>query len=218
MVNKQTTFCSIYDGDYGGSMAHLLQNEGMINVNPENLLEVDIIVFNGGEDIATSIYNENPIYTHQKMPSIRDKLEIDIFNSVRDAPKLKVGICRGAQLLNCLNGGSLWQDVNNHEHDHDMTVLEMGVIMKCTSTHHQMMIPGKDAIILAIANESTLKRCEYAEIRGKIKDDIEIVYYPNTHSLCIQGHPEYVPNTAFASYCIGLMVQYLAEITNLCAA
>jgi len=42
--------------------------------------------------------------------------------------------------------------------------------------------------------------------------DTEIVWYPSTGSLCVQGHPEYVPTSEFATFCIDLIVHYLEEI------
>jgi gamma-glutamyl-gamma-aminobutyrate hydrolase PuuD len=210
----KTTFCSLYDQNYTGTMTAFMRQLGYHQVEPKDFENADIIVFNGGADIGSSIYGEKPIdYRSPFEPSKRDQTEIDIFKL--SPSQLKVGICRGAQLLNCLNGGTLWQDVNQHHHDHMMTILASNEQMVTTSTHHQMMRPNlKTAKILATANLSTLKVSSLDKFQNQIpEDDIEIVYYPDTYSLCIQGHPEYVPNSKFAKYCSDLIAYYLKEIS-----
>ncbi len=195
-------------------MHSLLKNAGMIPVNQVLMDEADILVFNGGQDIGTSIYNEKPIWPHRipNNPSPRDTTEIGIFQRFSDPSVLKVGICRGAQLLNCLNGGALWQDVNNHGRDHTMTILETGVTMPITSTHHQMMRPARGAEIIATASESSRKQAQHEllEVVVNSGDDTEVVYYGDTNTLCIQGHPEYVPGSVFADWCLEQMHKYLA--------
>jgi Peptidase C26 len=186
----------------------------------------DVIVFNGGADIGTQIYGEHPIGRGiPEKPSPRDVKEMDIFYKYKGGDKLLVGICRGAQLLNCLNGGTLWQDVNNHGRSHMMTILASGQKMWITSTHHQMMRPHKSGQVLAVADCATYKYSDpdhWSAKGGALfaddHKDTEIVWYPATGSLCIQGHPEYVPGSEFADYCVDLMFHYLQEVQIKCAA
>ncbi len=222
----KTTFCSLCDGDYSGSMIALLKRAGMTYLRNQ-ASDSDIVVFNGGADIGTSIYDEQPINRSiPYKPSPRDEEEIRIFSSIKFAPVLKVGICRGAQLLNCLNGGTLWQHVNNHTSNHDVLIIagdRFNEKIRVTSTHHQMMRPGPTGKVLAIADEATSKYAakdtwhlaRKPQVTNSYPDDhqdTEIVYYPDTHTLCIQGHPEYVPGSIFADYCIDLINGYLKEI------
>lgn len=196
----------------GQGVIQLLQREAWSRAAPE---DADIICFNGGADIATEIYGERPALRGVPLlKSYRDADEVAMFDKYRhDTSKLKLGICRGAQLLNCLNGGTLWQDVNGHGSNHKMTVVETGHSMYITSTHHQMMRPNyKTAVIIGVSDEATYKLAEGASFPEAFwpddHKDAEIVYYPDTNSLCIQGHPEYVPDSEFAEYCIDLVVKY----------
>lgn len=144
--------------------------------------------------------------------------EIKIFNTYPN--KFKVGICRGAQLLNCLNGGTLWQDVNNHGRDHIMIDTRTQEKIVVTSTHHQMMRPNYDTgVIIGVADQSTEKRSEHDHwsSRGGVffpddHKDTEIVWYPSTQTLCVQGHPEYVPGSHFAKYFFDLLANCINEV------
>lgn len=222
-MTKRMTFYSIYeDAFYTGTMTALLNLYGFTDVKtPE---EADILVFNGGSDIATEIYNERPVFRGipPKM-TFRDEHEVGLFNEFK-GKKFMLGICRGAQLLNCLNGGSLWQHVTDHYHDHKMIDLTTGNTIQVTSTHHQMMRPTKDAEIIGVSNICTYRQCEDRdEAILPNKDmregaDIEVVWYPDTRSLCIQGHPEYVPGTEFADWSVELLVKKYREDGRVLAA
>lgn len=212
--------------EHGGAdqgMADMLTSLGWQEVAYEL---ADVIIFNGGADIGTAMYEETPVGRGiPEKPSPRDKQEMDIFYKYRGGSKLLVGICRGAQILNVLNGGTLWQDVDGHGRSHYMTVLATGQKMWITSTHHQMMRPNyATGKILAIADEARNKYADKAtwSHRGGAffpddHKDTEIVWYPSTASLCIQGHPEYVPNSEFATFCIDMITHFLEEV-RICAA
>jgi gamma-glutamyl-gamma-aminobutyrate hydrolase PuuD len=159
----------------------------------KDLDEADIICFTGGEDVNPSLYNEEAINgTH--FNASRDDHEAMIYGYTLKKPK--IGICRGAQFLNVMNGGRLWQDVNNHAcaGHHDVTDVKTGeIIQGMTSTHHQQMIPADDAEIVATAALSTVKRAmSSVQMRNEPEnDDMEVLWYPDTLSLCFQPHPEF---------------------------
>lgn len=209
------TFKSLEHFGADAGMKELLEDAGMVSTEID---EAEIIVFNGGADIATAIYGEHPIsrFIPEEM-SRRDTQEVYLFNKYKDPSILKVGICRGSQLLNCLNGGTLWQDVNNHGQSHQMTFLPTGEIMEVTSTHHQMMRPHHDGVVLGYSDRATRKSAEATSYPNGVHvhpddhKDTEIVWYPKTSTLCIQGHPEYIPNSRFAEFSIDLIRHYQKE-------
>ena len=209
-------------GDFGGydSVHRLLSKTfGWQSVDAPEF--ADVIVWNGGADIATEIYGERPIDRYiPEHKSPRDTMECDTFAEFKYSSKLKLGICRGAQLLNCLNGGRLYQDVNNHTRSHLMLDVRTGEELQVTSTHHQQMRAGPEATIIGIANDSTIKHSDEGVERltqaESIRDgqDLEIVWYRDTQTLCIQGHPEYVPNSRFASYTRELIDSLYKPVPN----
>ena len=104
------------------------------------------------------------------------------------------GICRGAQFLNVMNGGKMWQHTVGHaiRGVHEAIDQMSGEEVMVTSTHHQMMIPTNDAIVLMTADCAVFKQGFEVQELGGIKPDIEAVFYPETRCLCYQPHPEYV--------------------------
>lgn len=165
----------------------------------EERKDVDLLVLTGGADVTPFLYGEQPLKFTNFDPA-RDLHEI---RTIRRYPYMqkKVGICRGAQLLNVLSGGHMWQHVDQHTRDHMIDVeygLDEGALIKTfrvSSTHHQMMIPSDEAIIVGTAGLATLKERQghCITLNENKSDDTEIVYYWQTESLCFQPHPEYGP-------------------------
>ena len=171
----------------------------------------DIVVFTGGADVSPYLYNDK-VHPKTHCTPRRDEIEFGFFRAAKD--KLKVGICRGGQLLNVLNGGWMWQDVDNHalSGTHMLSYKYFSTTANCeilrrvpvTSTHHQMMMVNKKARpqIWGVADETTFKESGTrldmgvgAQVRMTApkghNSDVEIVWYPYTKSLCFQPHPEY---------------------------
>lgn len=182
----------------------------------DNINEADIVMFTGGEDINPKLYGDvkHPT-THY---TDRDDMEVAAFHT---APKnaLLIGGCRGAQLLTALSGGKLFQHVNGHSGGtggHDITTTDDRT-MRITSCHHQMMnpynLPKEDYELLAWStiNLSSVYHIGtgLAEVPEHFKEP-EIVYYPKTRALCIQGHPEWMPkDQPVIAYINELIQKYL---------
>ena len=154
-------------------------------------LHPDLVCFTGGEDVTPALYNEKALsVTHSNYN--RDNQEQISYEQYKDINK--VGICRGGQFLNVMNGGKMWQHVEGHAtgQDHIVHDLVYGQEVLCTSTHHQMMIPAVtgEVEVLGIAD----KRSD-TYISSIARDaptyDMEVVWYPTSRSLCFQPHPEY---------------------------
>lgn len=167
---------------------------GQFNISVvENMRDADFVVFTGGEDINPELYGEAPHpYTH--FSKRRDDFEIASYHQARKLEKPMLGICRGAQLLNVLAGGSLFQHVNNHSGHHLITT-DTGETFFTTSVHHQMMRPTKDAEIKAWA-EQRASIHEHVNEAGEVVDvpqdrDPEIVVYRDQKMVLVQGHPEF---------------------------
>lgn len=174
--------------------------------------DANIICFTGGEDVDPKFYGEEPL-PGTGYNTARDTKESIIYSEALASRKPMIGICRGSQFLNVMNGGKLWQDVNHHAlyGKHPITDMRSGnVIEGMTSTHHQQMIPTDKAEIIALAELSTKKASHGAVVtRAEPElDDVEAVWYPDSLSLCFQPHPEF-EHGACRNYFLDLVDEYI---------
>ena len=179
-------------------------------VETAHIKEADIVCFTGGQDINPRLYNEQP-HRSTYWSDKRDEYELAAFKET-SPEQLKVGICRGAQLLNVLNGGTLWQDVDRHTSTHTATDVLTGKTHLVSSLHHQMMVPTKDAEIITVASESTRYSDENGDFSPVLWDclDIEALWYGKTNSLLVQYHPEFSGYADCTKYFKETLFRYLS--------
>lgn len=157
--------------------------------------ESEVIVLTGGEDINPALYGQKAL-AGTYFSKHRDDVETDIINRFKD--KVFIGICRGAQLLNVMldNGGSMWQHVTGHAGTpHLVRDVLTGLNVLVNSLHHQGMIPGPRAQIVAYSEFSEHKFADGESFHrapgGPECRDFEVLWYPCTSCLCFQAHPEF---------------------------
>ena len=185
--------------------------------------EYHMAVFTGGSDVTPFLYGQKMLSQRVYCDPERDMDEVRLFHTIGgDVPDFpKIGICRGAQFLNVMSGGTLWQDVNNHFSIKGILVHDMFEISKdakkpriipVTSTHHQMMVPGSSAQVVCKAFLSTIKEDDERKLTIEkpmsTEGDAEVIYYWNTGSLCFQGHPEYETSPECTKYFFELLEHF----------
>lgn len=171
-----------------------------------------LVCFTGGSDVSPHLYKDSA-HKATYSDSVRDAKEQRLFKECLKQGKSMVGICRGAQFLNVMNGGRMYQDVRQHTQSHDLLDTSTGNKIHVTSTHHQMMMPTQDAVLIATASmngrrewfDGYVARDDYSD------QDIEVVLYPGTKCLCFQPHPEFSgPGTdAMKDYFTSLVLEHL---------
>ena len=188
----------------------------------KDIKDANVVLFTGGEDVHPDFYGEDVgrlTNTNKK----RDNVELALFKEARKYNKLCVGLCRGSQLLTVLSGGGLIQHVSNHAKSgtHKIHLINEGVDIDITSTHHQMMYPfwlnKKEYDIIA----KSTKDLSTTYLDGNDRErrlppdfvECEIVYYKTTNCLCIQGHPEYMPKDSSAVKYINVLIREYLEDT-----
>jgi putative glutamine amidotransferase len=72
---------------------------------------IDGLLLTGGEDIDPSLYGEEPQWVLGNQDEEKDRLEYWLVEAALERNLPIFGICRGAQMLNVVAGGSLYQDV-----------------------------------------------------------------------------------------------------------
>jgi putative glutamine amidotransferase len=183
---------SAYYND-SGPFLHSGLFTGLISSSDPNELEPgDCVVVWGGADISPSLYNKAVSkYTHADVkPSHRDKVEWAMMQRAKELGLPIIGICRGAQMLCALAGGTLIQHVNNHGGHHSV-VTDTGDTFPVNSIHHQMMNPtGVDHLVWA---QTQHRQSEYFyDVDEKIDmpNEPEFLYFPTVRGFAIQWHPE----------------------------
>lgn len=201
----------------------------------DNIKEADIVVFTGGADIHPKFYQEKPYNGKNFYNTERDIFEFFSYKALSKS-QIKVGICRGGQLLNVLNGGKLWQNVDNHGRNHKILDLDFDVQLNVVSTHHQQMIPNfetwswipvavacrnvKDITTLCNFKEGASTRITVDHLKNIDKNaiwdpnnteavDHEVLYYPEDAALCFQSHPEYMQKDDTTGYFMDCLEEIL---------
>ena len=179
--------------------------------------EAELVQFTGGSDVSPHLYGEKP-HAATSFHNARDVEEQRIYDFAKDLGLPMVGICRGGQFLNVMNGGKMYQHVDNHaiHGTHEAVDKESGKIVQVTSTHHQMMRPTENAIILCVAHLAETRQSVSGSVvvdDGGIclrtnSADTEAVFYEDTKCLCFQPHPE------FNRLAIGDTREYFFELLN----
>lgn len=175
----------------------------------DRIVDSDIVCWLGGSDINPKLYGEKPSGA-TSWSDYQDSSDLMALEKAGD--RFKVGICRGAQLLNCIpNGGKLWQDIKQHGHEHFVTDVITGQIYKTNSIHHQQMRPGPKAELVAWTSTSVKKESEkevwHKGMDSKNEKDIEALWYEDTKSLLVQWHPE-LGSFDSTKYFMNLMERY----------
>lgn len=162
-----------------------------------NIKNYDLICFGGGADIHPALYKHRNVASGVgKLPSYRDLFERHVFELAQEHKIPVLGICRGAQLVCALSGGSLIQDVKNHAgYDHKLITFD-GKTVPMSSYHHQMMYPYKVRNHKVLAWTEPLSPGHYITDTTQMKvtelqQEPEVVWFRDQNTLAIQGHPEF---------------------------
>lgn len=165
-------------------------DSNLLKTRPQDIL---FVIFTGGEDVHPSLYNEN-VGKYTRCNWNRDEYESEMFDLAMKHNIPCVGICRGSQFLCVKSGGKLCQHIENHSVSrHHKIKTHDNQIIECNSFHHQMQLPPDDAVILATAEPRLSKVYLNGDDEFFVPEhEYEAAYYPNTNSLGIQWHPEWL--------------------------
>lgn len=166
--------------------------------------EADLVIFTGGPDVDPALYGKQPHPKTSVCPE-RDETDINLYMKCLNEGIPMVGICRGAQFLHVMNGGKLFQHVENHYGDHKLwDMKQKELIHKVSSVHHQAVIPYHEGGMEIIANAIGAQCYERWTGPGeKVTDklvDVEAFWYRDTCCFGVQGHPEYYGYNYYARW------------------
>ena len=151
----------------------------------------DILCLAGGGDINPYFYGQNNNFCNN-IDTTRDLAELELVWQFISKNKPIIAICRGLQLINVYFGGSLLQDIKNHnqindkDRTHKIICLKNGVLSSgfnhkiiVNSAHHQAVDKlGKNLIVDSISYDGI----------------IESFYHKSLPIYAFQFHPERLPS------------------------
>lgn len=178
MPKGNTTRVFIAPGDSYNAAIDMFERAGFTVV--KDYESVDLVVFLGGTDVDPEIYGETRGPYTQAPDKTRDAVEVALYK--RFIGTSKVGICRGGQLLNVLNGGKMIQHLGKCTSG-DVKAWMGTVPIVLRVDHHQGIIPAE-----------TCEEITYHEGYPGDGTSYNIMYaglYEDTKSLCFQPHPEW---------------------------
>ena len=174
----------------------------LYNLSPDSidlmLKNADGIVITGGEDVNPALYNQPDMLPKcGEINHYRDSLEFKMINYALENKIPLLGICRGLQIMNVSQGGSLIVDIpsqknsnihrNNGSVEHYVYVLSETNLSKIIqkdsgmvySNHHQAIDNLADIFgVTSFASDSIIESIE-------IIDTLKYNY-----TMAIQWHPE----------------------------
>lgn len=156
---------------------------------PEKL---DGIIIGGGDDIDPALYGgEGPAQNAE-----RDELEIRYIRFALEQHIPLLGICRGAQLLNVVLGGTLYADIRKlrYHTSNRRSILPLKTVdMMPGSTLGEIMDSSKIKVN-SLHFQAILRPANRLKIVGKDRDDfIQAVEAQAPAALVgVQWHPEYL--------------------------
>lgn len=169
-----------------------------LQISPSRAVDasmLDGLVVGGGDDIQAHIYG-GEISLDVRVDPARDRLELDLLESLVPSGRPILGICRGAQMLNVFFGGTLHADIGpvfdgsrrmrtvlprvTVEIDADTRLREILGIARCrvNSLHHQS-VDRLGRGLRAVAHE-----------RSGIVQGVEAV--DGRFLIGVQWHPEFL--------------------------
>lgn len=178
-----------------------------------SLKEASLVCFTGGADVSPQLYGAHEHALTHTHPA-RDVQEKLVFDNARELGIPMVGICRGAQFLNVMSGGAMYQHVTKHTRPHDIVDKFTGECVLVSSTHHQMMKPSEDGTLVAFSSLGGEREWYEGQVfhRDISAEDNEVVFYAKSKCLCFQPHPEF-DEPEYASmreYFRSLLTRYLS--------
>lgn len=173
------------------------------------------LVLTGGPDVHPSRYGKESDLERCYTDEARDELEFALYAKAKELKMPVLGVCRGAQLVNVAEGGTLVIDIpddtnteQNHaridevDAEHPVHILAGSIITKITgdtegainSAHHQAVEKaGEGLYISAVSEDGINEAIEWRDASGKpfllgVQWHPERMNYANPLSINIARH------------------------------
>ena len=197
-----------------------------LHSNEQDILSCDAFILSGGIDISPDFYSGAEQYSGmpEEFQKERDRFEEKIFRFSQSEQIPLLGICRGLQFVNVMQGGGLIQDLGQEnaihkkiteDKQHGIRVEEGSLLHEITgsgggivnSAHHQAIDPdslGDNLKVNAVSThgDPVIEGIEFNDKTAK------------AFMLCVQWHPERMKKKEQDPFSILLKKRFLKEINK----
>jgi len=148
----------------------------------------------------------------------RDALEKRLLSEALDQGIPVLGICRGAQLLNVVLGGSLHQQITEFydEEPHVRTLLPRKQITIEAGSHLQRILQCSSCHVNALHNQAIAELGQGVRIVARDRAAVvqAIEYAPLPFAIGVQWHPEYLPQLPRQQLLFRNLVQHACRMAG----
>lgn len=160
--------------------------------------KIDALILSGGHDVYPINYKEEPLQKLGEVYPDRDYFDFKLLEYAikKDIPIL--GICRGFQIINVYNGGSLYQDLSyrsentfKHNQGHSSDLVTHTITIK-KDTKLFSLIEKEKILVNSFHHQVLNKIGDGLEVSAKAEDGVvEAIEHKNyKFMLGVQWHPE----------------------------
>jgi len=162
----------------------------------------DGLLLSGGQDIAPETYGDALLDPRWGGDPLRDAFEIALYRAAIADGKPVLGVCRGAQLVNVAEGGTLWQDIPSLRPD---SLVHRDQERYDTLGHELRVAPGSllerllgttSLWVNSVHHQGVRQLAPRAEAIAWAPDGVveAFVVPPAGWVLAVQWHPEWMPD------------------------
>ena len=153
------------------------------------------VVITGGHDVDPVLYAAEPEVEPRHDPE-RDALETRVICHALEHRLPLLGICRGAQLLNVVRGGSLFQELRAQRKitSHRWTVLPLKTLRVEPGSRIEALMGSGEHRINSLHNQAIDRTGENLQVSGRDLDGIVQAVEDRGYGflLGVQWHPEFL--------------------------
>lgn len=160
----------------------------------EMLEGLDGLILSGGYDIWPFFYGENPHKETAYFLPQRDLFELALYKTARQMNIPVFGVCRGLQIVNVAQGGTLIQDIHSQRESpirHAPADDRIEAYHKIHCEGRLVEILGENAVVNSVHHQAIKDLGKDLRILAKSEDHIiEAVETTDQKVLAVQFHPE----------------------------
>ena len=176
-----------------GGLALILPPDDAVAENPDELLDMlDGLILAGGSDIDPASYGAKPHPETRNTWPERDRFELALGTRAleRDMPVL--GICRGMEMINVIQGGTLNQHLDLELHRHTPGVFADHRVQLEAGSLAARVVGGETAEVKSAHHQGVEQLGEGVVVTGHADDGVvEALELPDkTFAVGVLWHPE----------------------------